>query len=558
MMTRSVAVKEFAVLAIILGPFANRPACQEAPIQSQVHDAPKAYAKSPIMGVSLKGASENEILEMAQALKETGLKDKGYNYIVLSDWQSSRRSVDNRLCFDNGLFSDGIALLKKLKGEHGIKVGLNTSISDLTSGGKPGSMHFEALDARTFAEWGVDYVRVDYSHVTDVAKDKNGIGDGAWPTATPNLNYVGYNKLNGATAFETRIPWTYFTLSGGASISGNRLTGLSANGGAATFTINVAADDVGKYMIAFGYNKQRNGDASRERIIQAIVSNKASGIYNETYNFVFPRSSMWNNESRATCVIDLREGTNTITLRNPVTGRESDAAVRYSAMAAFFQKHCPSVLFAINDWGKAGSLAWVNGEDSFAYSARVAADPTDMASVKVTYDSAIASQNPSVITDLGSINSLLAEEDIKAQLSIWSVLASPIILDANSEKLGEHANLFGNEYMLDILNDSPRIRCKLVLVLNGVDVVARPLSGNRVALLIYNKGAAASAVPININIDDILGKDSRIELSKARYYEVKDVWSGRTEKVAKAFPVPQIPANGAALYILKASTTRGH
>ena len=543
---------------MILVPFANRPACLEAPIRPQAAAAPKVFAKSPIMGVSLKGASEKDILEMAQALKKTGLKDKGYNYIILSDWQSSKRSVDNKLRFDSGLFSDGAALLKKLKDEYGIKVGLNTSISDLTSGGKPGSMHFEALDARTFAEWGVDYVRVDYSHVTDAKKDKNGAGDGAWPTATPNLNYVGYNKLNGATAFETRPPWTDFILSGGASISGNRLTGLSANGGAATFTIKVPADDAGKYMIAFGYNKQRNGDASRERLIQAVVSNQAAGVYNEAYNFEFPRSSMWHNESRAAGVIGLKEGTNTITLRNPVTGRESDAAVRYRYMATFFQRHCPNALFAINDWGRAASLAWIDGEDTFAYSARAAADPIDMASVKAAYDSAIASQNTNIITDLGPINSFLTEEEIKAQLSIWSVLASPIILDSGAEKLSEYANLFGNEYMLDILNDSPRIRGKLVSALNGVDVVARPLSGNRVALLVYNKGAAASAVPININIDDIRGKDSRVELPKARHYEVTGVWSGRTERVAKTLLVPQIPANGAALYIIKASTTRGH
>jgi len=531
------------------GRSAVEPAEPKTPAARQV-----ALAKPPIMGVSLKGASESEILEMAQTLVKTGLKDKGYAYIVLSDWQSSGRSIDNRLRFDRGLFSDGAALIQKLKNDYGIKVGLNTSISDLTSGGKPGGMNFEALDARTFAEWGVGYARVDYSHVADVKNDKNGMGEGAWPTSTPDLNYVGYNKLNGATALETRLPWKAFSFKGGARISGNHLTGLSSNGGEATFTIKVAAVDAGKYMIAFGYNKQRNGDASRERLIQAVVSNKAAGVHNDAYNFEFPRSSMWHNESRATGIVDLKEGTNTIALRNPVMGRESDAAVRYKAMAASFQRHCPSALFAINDWGVAGSMQWANDADTSAYSARVAADPTDMASVKAAYKGAIVSQNPKVITDLGPINSFLTEENLKTQLSIWSLLPSPIILDATAEKLSEHANIFGNEHMLGILNDSLRLQGKLVSSLNDVDVVARPISGNRVALLIYNKSAAPAATLINI--DDIRGQGSRVELPKARQYEVMDVWSGRTETVDKAFPVPLLPAEGAALYIVKPSTTR--
>ena len=524
-------------------------------VEPAVPKTRKALTKPPILGVSLKGASESEILEMAQTLKKTGLKDKGYNYIILSNWQSSARSIDNKLRFDGGLFSDGPALVKKLKNDYGIKVGLNTSISDLTSGGKPGSMGFEELDARTFAEWGIDYVQVEYSHVTDVAKDKNGMGEGAWPTSTPDLNYVGYNKLNGATALETRPPWKSFALSGGARIFGNRLTGLSANGGTATFTIKMAAADAGKYMVAFGYNKQRNGDASRERLIQAVVSNKAASVHDEVYNIEFPRSSMWHNESRATGVIDLKGGTNTITLRNPVTGRESDAAARYSAMAAAFQKHCPSAIFAINDLGLAGSIQWANNVGTFAYSARAASDPTDMASIKAAYSSAIANQSPKAITDLGPINLSLAGENIKTQLSIWSILPSPIILNATSEKLCEHASIFGNEHILGILNDSLCLQSKLVSVPpDSTEVVARPLGGNKIALLIYNKGAAPVATLIEM--DDIHGYYKSLGLPRARRYEALDVWSGRTQIVNDVLSVPWLPADGAALYIIKPSSNR--
>jgi hypothetical protein len=501
-----------------------------------------------IMGVLLKGADEKDVLEIAKTLKKTSLKNKGYDHIILTDWQSSRRSVDNKLRFDRGLYGSGALLLKTLKEDYGIKIGLNTSISDLTDGGKPGGMYFESVDARTFAEWGVNYIRVDYSHVTDVVKDKNGTGDGVWPTTTPNLNYVGYNKLNGATAVETRPSWTIFILDGGANISDNRLTGLNTNGGMATFTVNVSAEDAGKYMIAFGYNKQRNGNTDRERLIQAVVSNASAGVYDDVYNYEFPRSSRWHNESRVTGIITLKEGTNTITLRNPVTSRETDARERYKAMAVTFDDYSPDTLFAVNDWGRANSSAWA---DAFAYSARVAADSTDWAAVKAAYNSAITSQNSNIYTDLGPVNTFLTEEQIKTQLSIWSILASPMFLDTTAERLTKYMNLLGNEYMLNILTDSLRFQGKRISMLNNVDVVVKPLNDNKVALLVFNKGIAPAAT--RINLLDLNHRDSRVTLPVASSYEVTDVWSGRTDnKVPQTFTTPEITADSAALFIVVA------
>jgi len=50
---------------------------------------PVLSSASPVKGVALRGADEAAVLELAAALVESGLKEDGYDHIVLSDWQSS-------------------------------------------------------------------------------------------------------------------------------------------------------------------------------------------------------------------------------------------------------------------------------------------------------------------------------------------------------------------------------------------------------------------------------------------------------------------------------------
>lgn len=107
--------------------------------------------------------NEQLIMESADAMVETGLRDAGYEYIVIDDmWSVKERDAHGRLVADPVKFPHGIRYLADYVHSKGLKFGIYSCGGFLTCGGYPGSYGHEWEDARTFAQWGVDYLKYDY------------------------------------------------------------------------------------------------------------------------------------------------------------------------------------------------------------------------------------------------------------------------------------------------------------------------------------------------------------------------------------------------------------
>lgn len=104
------------------------------------------------------------ILETADAIINTGLANAGYQIIVIDDFWEADERVDGRLTWDPKKFPDGIPALVKTIHSKRLKLGIYSCAGSHTCGGKPGSYGYEEIDAQTFAEWGVDYLKYDYCH----------------------------------------------------------------------------------------------------------------------------------------------------------------------------------------------------------------------------------------------------------------------------------------------------------------------------------------------------------------------------------------------------------
>lgn len=108
--------------------------------------------------------SEQLIKETADAMVESGMRDAGYQYVVIDDcWQVARDSAGT-LVADPERFPSGIKALAAYVHSRGLKFGIYTDAGLKTCQGRPGSYGHEAQDARTFAAWGVDYVKVDWCY----------------------------------------------------------------------------------------------------------------------------------------------------------------------------------------------------------------------------------------------------------------------------------------------------------------------------------------------------------------------------------------------------------
>ena len=109
---------------------------------------------------------EDMIREMADAMVKSGMKDAGYQYIVIDDcWQVSRDSNGN-IVPDPQRFSSGIKALADYIHSKGLKFGIYSDAGTKTCAGRPGARGYEFQDARQYAAWGVDYLKFDWCSTT--------------------------------------------------------------------------------------------------------------------------------------------------------------------------------------------------------------------------------------------------------------------------------------------------------------------------------------------------------------------------------------------------------
>ncbi|KAJ3080648.1 hypothetical protein HK102_002908, partial [Quaeritorhiza haematococci] len=106
--------------------------------------------------------SEDLIKSTADALVSTGLAAAGYTFLNLDDcWQIDRNKTTGEIIPDPDRFPSGMAALGSYIHSKGLKYGIYSSAGTMTCQARPGSLGFEEVDARTYAEWGVDFLKYD-------------------------------------------------------------------------------------------------------------------------------------------------------------------------------------------------------------------------------------------------------------------------------------------------------------------------------------------------------------------------------------------------------------
>ena len=111
--------------------------------------------------------SADLIKGVADAMVTSGMKDAGYEYVVIDDcWQVSRDEQGN-IVPDHDRFPKGIKDLADYVHGKGLKFGIYSDAGTETCAHRPGSRGYEFQDARQYAAWGVDYLKYDWcSHGT--------------------------------------------------------------------------------------------------------------------------------------------------------------------------------------------------------------------------------------------------------------------------------------------------------------------------------------------------------------------------------------------------------
>jgi alpha-galactosidase len=147
-----------ALIAAVLGALLAAP---------QLPALDNGLARTPPMGWNswnkfACNVSEDLIKQAADAMVNSGMKDAGYQYVVIDDcWQVSR-DPDGNIVADAKRFPAGIKAVADYVHSKGLKFGIYSDAGTGTCQNRPGSRGYEFQDARQYAAWGVDYLKYDW------------------------------------------------------------------------------------------------------------------------------------------------------------------------------------------------------------------------------------------------------------------------------------------------------------------------------------------------------------------------------------------------------------
>ena len=144
--------------------------------------------------------SQDLLLGTSKVLLETGLRDVGYNYVLLDDcWQGDRGS-DGYMTVDTTKFPEGMKPISDRLHDDGLLFGMYSSAGEMTCARYEGSLDHEVADAQSYASWGVDYLKYD-----------NCFHMGRF--GTPKISFDRYNamaealKATGRSIFYSLCSW---------------------------------------------------------------------------------------------------------------------------------------------------------------------------------------------------------------------------------------------------------------------------------------------------------------------------------------------------------------
>nr|WP_258400704.1 ricin-type beta-trefoil lectin domain protein [Micromonospora saelicesensis] len=159
------------------------------------------------------GCNINEALirQTADAIVSSGMRDLGYNYVVVDDcWFNPNRDSSGNIQGDPGRFPSGMKALGDYLHARNLKFGLYQVPVDKTCAqyfgaypGATGSRGHEVQDARQFAAWGVDFLKYDWcspegsinDQVTTFAKMRDALA----ATGRPIVYSINSNSIHAKT-----------------------------------------------------------------------------------------------------------------------------------------------------------------------------------------------------------------------------------------------------------------------------------------------------------------------------------------------------------------------
>lgn len=527
---------------------------------------------------------------MADKIIELGLDKLGYQYLVLDDGCYKPERVNGLLSNEDVKFPEGFRALSDYIHKKGLKFGMYNDIgTNLCAGAAVGTCGHEKVDAQTYVDWGVDFLKVDNCYyLWDNATFSD--ASNAKYVYAPNIKSIcisgQHSHMDFNQSFDAVCDCTLVGL-GGQKTEDGFVTGIGTFDGTNTgttpigprscelqFEVEIPAD--GQYQMVLTYaTGQEVGVGSW---IQIVADTDL------VYDDFLPCTKSTTDFTHSPAIsFSLKKGKRLIRIMNH--RRQENTLLSYAALLEGLNEADPNhdIIFSICEWGKTQPQNWgYKVGDSW----RILNDITfcvgrdgdpgrgswfDPGTPSVTsqYDKAVIMDEFAGLDrgwndpDMMMIGmNGLDETMCKTHMAMWCMMNSPLMLglDLRRVEKGDWIwNIISNQELISLNQDSLGIQAKRIFTTfntessddwylsqnpgnpgpdkayitdhDRIDVLAKPLSDGHIALSFINLNDKPWDGEVSVDLGLIKQRiGSKMINAEAFFsassYQVKDLWNG--------------------------------
>lgn len=539
------------------------------------------------------GNTEKLTKEMADAVVSLGLKELGYQYIVLDDGCYKPERINGKLANEEKKFPSGFKALSDYVHDKGLKFGMYNDIgTNLCAGAAVGTCGYEEEDAKTYVDWGVDFLKVDNCYY---------LWDNATFSDPTNAKYVyapnikairieGQGTLCEYDAVERGVTVgngieksnDYVTNIGTYDGTGPQQTPVGMQSGELLF--NVTVPQTGEYNLSVCYATGEEEGVGC--LLQVALQGEDAFAFDDCLK---PTDGKEEFEWSDDICVQLCKGENTLRLMNH--RRQENTLGSYGTLLKALNDYAPEndIIFSACEWGKTQPQNWAyKVADSWRIlndiTFQVGADGDPGAGQWCSdYTTSVLSQyNKAVIMDeFSGLSKGWNDPDMlmigmngldtvmcKTHMTMWCMMNAPLMLglDLRRVSVGDDIyNIIANKKVIGLNQDSlgvqaKRIYCSAIQDLqeqadatyvtepDRMDILAKPLADGSIALSFINLSTEKMTGNFEVSTDQILkcigSKMTQANLFKeAASYEVEDLWTGMKKVInGDSFCVTELDA----------------
>lgn len=533
---------------------------------------------------------------MADSIIRLGLDKLGYKYVVLDDGCYKPARVDGKLSNEPVKFPNGFKSLSDYVHSKGLKFGMYNDIgTNLCAGAAVGTCGHEDVDAATYLEWGVDFLKVDNCYY---------LWDNATFSDAKNAKYVYAPNIRGVKIigekFEKEFSAVkdgvlrgngvqknegYVTNIGTFDGTGPEQTPIGEESGEVCFEIDAPKDGEYKLFVEYATGEEVGVGS----FLQVAVENDGceGGVKAEIFydDFLPSTASKETFEISPEIKIALKKGKNTIRLMNH--RRQENTLSSYAKLLEEINKIKPDndLVFSLCEWGKTQPQNWgykvgnswrILNDITFSVGA-----PGNPGNAKWTdgYTPSVTSQyNKAVIMDefagldkgwndpdmlVVGMNGL-SEAMCRTHFAMWCMMNSPLMLGLDLRRVEKGDliyNIIANEKLISLNQDILGVQAKRVKSLlkndfgdlekiedpstsyirnnDRIDILAKPLYDGSIAVSFINLSEKETFENVNVSMLEIMSAIGnkmiiRPDFVNAEKITVEDLWTGdKTEITAE-------------------------